>query len=77
MPAISVALILVTLLSVQGFGFLLPGEVRMYVEMTSESPDHSVIAAIGKQNAMLGGVQGSAPSCCSSPTWSPLRFGGF
>jgi len=49
-------------LSVQGFGFLLPGEVRMYVEMTSESPDHSVIAAIGKQNAMLGGVQGSAPA---------------
>jgi hypothetical protein len=57
-PAIAVALALVTLLSVQGFGFLLPGEIRMYREMRSARPDASVIAAIGTQNAMLGGVQG-------------------
>jgi len=76
MPAISVSLILVTLLSVQGFGFLLPGEVRMYVEMTSESPDHSVIAAIGKQNAMLGGVQGVLQLLLIADMVS-LRFGGF
>ncbi|MFB6120231.1 MAG: hypothetical protein ABEJ68_03850 [Halobacteriaceae archaeon] len=52
------ALAIVTLLSVQGFGFLMPGEIRMYREMTSSSPDASIIASIGKQNAMLGGVQG-------------------
>lgn len=57
-PAVVVALAIVTVLSVQGFGFLMPGEVRMYFEMTSADPDASVIAAIGKQNAMLGGVQG-------------------
>ncbi|WP_425499820.1 hypothetical protein [Natrinema caseinilyticum] len=57
-PAIAIALGIVTLLSVQGFGFLLPGELRMYKEMRSPAPDPSVIAAIGKQNAMLGGVQG-------------------
>jgi len=57
-PAIVVALAIVTVLSVQGFGFLLPGEVRIYLEMISTDPDASVIAAIGKQNAMLGGVQG-------------------
>jgi hypothetical protein len=57
-PAIAVALGLVTILSVQGFGFLLPGEIRMYREMQSARPDASVIAAIGKQNAALGGVQG-------------------
>jgi len=57
-PALGVALGIVTVLSVQGFGFLMPGEIRMYREMRSGSPDDSVIAAIGKQNAMLGGVQG-------------------
>lgn len=52
-PALVVAFGLVTILSVQGFGFLLTGEIRMYKEMRSPSPD-----SIGKQNAMLGGVQG-------------------
>nr|WP_246279822.1 hypothetical protein [Natronomonas salina] len=57
-PGVVVALALVTILSVQGFGFLLPGEIRMYREMQSADPDSSAIAAIGKQNAALGGVQG-------------------
>ncbi len=56
--ALAVAFGIVTVLSVQGFGFLLPGEIRMYREMRSASPDPSVIAAIGEQNATLGGVQG-------------------
>jgi hypothetical protein len=57
-PTVAVALGIVTILSVQGFGFLLPGELRMYREMRSPNPDHSIIATIGRQNAMLGGVQG-------------------
>lgn len=57
-PAVAVALGLVTLLSVQGFGFLMPGEIRIYKEMRSAEPDSSIIAAVGKQNAMLGGIQG-------------------
>jgi hypothetical protein len=57
-PLILVALGIVTILSVQGFGFLMPGEVRMYVEMTSADPDPGVISAIGQQNAKLGAVQG-------------------
>ncbi|SEK63203.1 hypothetical protein SAMN04488691_101938 [Haloferax larsenii] len=57
-PAVVVALAIVTILSVQGFGFLMPGEVRIYLEMTSPTPDSEVIAAVGQQNAMLGGVQG-------------------
>jgi hypothetical protein len=57
-PAITLALAIVTVLSVQGFGFLMPGEVRIYREMISADPDPSVISAIGRQNAMLGGVQG-------------------
>lgn len=58
-PAVAVALVIVAVLSVQGFGFLLPGEVRVYLEMTAEDPDPGVISTIGQQNAMLGGVQGA------------------
>ena len=75
-PAVSVALVIVTVLSVQGFGFLMPGEVRMYLEMVSERPDPSVIAGIGKQNAMLGGVQGVF-QLVLIVDMVYLRFGGF
>lgn len=75
-PAIVVTLVIVTLLSVQGFGFLMPGEVRMYLEMTSERPDPSVIAATGRQNAKLGGVQGALQLALIGVMVS-LRFGGF
>lgn len=75
-PAIALALGIVTVLSVQGFGFLLPGEVRMYLEMTSAEPDASVIAAIGRQNAKLGGVQGVFQLALIL-VMVYLRFGGF
>jgi hypothetical protein len=74
--AIAVALGLVTLLSVQGFGFLLPGELRMYREMTSADPDPGIISAIGKQNAMLGGVQGVFQLLLIF-VMVYLRYGGF
>jgi hypothetical protein len=57
-PAVALALAIVTVLSVQGFGFLMPGEVRIYLEMIADDPDPGIISAIGQQNAMLGGVQG-------------------
>lgn len=75
-PAIVVALALVTILSVQGFGLLLPGELRMYLEMTSERPDSSVIARIGRRNAMLGGVQGAVQLLLIADMVY-LRWGGF
>ena len=75
-PALLVALGIVTILSVQGFGFLMPGEIRMYREMRSATPDSSVIAAIGKQNAMLGGVQG-AFQLLLILDMVYLRYGGF
>lgn len=75
-PAITVALVLVTVLSVQGFGFLLPGEVRMYLEMTADDPDDAVIATIGTQNAMLGGLQGVFQLLLIFDMVY-LRFGGF
>lgn len=75
-PAVVVALAIVTVLSVQGFGFLLPGEIRMYVEMRSADPDPGVISAIGRQNAKLGGVQGFFQLVLILDMVY-LRFGGF
>jgi len=75
-PALAVALALVTLLSVQGFGFLMPGEIRIYKQMVSPSPDASIISAIGQQNAKLGGVQGLV-QLVLIVDMVYLRYGGF
>ena len=52
------ALGIVTLLSVLGFGVLLPGEVRIYREIVSANPDEELIGDIGMRNAKLAGIQG-------------------
>jgi len=75
-PVVAVALVLVTILSVQGFGYLMPGEIRMYREMTSSNPDSSVISAIGRKNAMLGLVQGAFQLLLIADMVY-LRYGGF
>ena len=74
--AILVSLAIVTLLSVQGFGFLMPGEIKMYKEMTAANPDAGVISRIGQQNAKLGGVQGLFQLLLIGVMVS-LRYGGF
>jgi hypothetical protein len=55
---IAAALAIVALLTIGGFGLLLPGEVRIYRQITSEEPDVDVIGQIGMRNAKLGGIQG-------------------
>lgn len=58
-PWIIATLAIVTGLSVQGFGVILPGEIRIYRQLTSADPDYDTIGAIGMRNAKLGGVQGA------------------
>jgi hypothetical protein len=53
------ALGIVTVLSVLGFGVLMPGEVRIYREMVSQNPDTELIGDIGMRNAKLSGIQGA------------------
>ncbi len=74
--SVLLALAIVTVLAVEGFGLLLPGEVRIYLEMTAESPDSSKIAAIGQRNAKLAGVQGFF-QLALIVIMVYLRFGGF
>ncbi len=77
-PVFVVALAVVAVLNVLGFGVLMPGEVRMYREMTSENPDEQVIADIGMRNARLGGVQGAFQLVVVATMvlirWRVLRF---
>ena len=51
-------LVIVTLLSVQGFGIILPDEVRIYRQVVSENPNVDLVSEIGMRNAKLGGLQG-------------------
>jgi hypothetical protein len=57
-PVIVLILAVMVVLTVQGFGFLLPNEVLMYQEMISRNPDETRIGRLGMRNAKLSGVQG-------------------
>jgi hypothetical protein len=57
-PTILLALAIVAVLTVVGFGVLLPGEVRIYRQLASSDPDPEVIGRIGMRNARLSGLQG-------------------
>ena len=75
-PVIAVTLGIIVVLSVLGFGVLMPGEVRMYLEMTSENPDTDLISDIGMRNAKLAGIQGVFQlSVILAMVY--LRWGGF
>jgi hypothetical protein len=53
-----VILAVMVVLTVQGFGFLLPNEVLVYLEMISENPAKDRIGRLGMRNAKLSGIQG-------------------
>lgn len=57
-PWIVAALAIATLLTTIGVGVLLPGEINIYLEIISPSPDVDRIGRIGLRNAKLAGVQG-------------------
>ncbi|WP_435102878.1 hypothetical protein [Halarchaeum sp. P4] len=57
-PVMVLVLVVITLLTVVGNGVLMPGEVRIYRQITSENPDTDLIGEIGLRNAKLSGLQG-------------------
>jgi hypothetical protein len=58
-PIILLVLAVMVVLTVLGFGFLMPNEVLVYLESRSENPDTDRIGRLGMRNAKLGGVQGA------------------
>jgi len=73
---ILLALAIVSLLTIIGFGVLLPGEARMYLEMISTNPDVDLIGAIGMRNAKLSGVEGVLQLSIVA-VMVYIRWGGF
>lgn len=57
-PWIVAAVVIVAILTVQGFGILLPNEIRIFRQLLSEVPDIGRISRLGMLNLRLGGVQG-------------------
>lgn len=57
-PWIIAALVITAILVAQGFGILLPNEIRIFKQLVSPTPDIDRIAKLGMQNARLAGIQG-------------------
>jgi hypothetical protein len=57
-PQIIAAIVIVSLLTIQGFGILLPNEIRVYQQLLSEKPDVDKISRLGMMNTRLGAIQG-------------------
>lgn len=57
-PRILIAFVITGILTVQGFGIILPNEIRIFRELFSDKPDINVISRLGMRNARLGGMQG-------------------
>ncbi|MCL4396502.1 MAG: hypothetical protein M1482_17145 [Chloroflexi bacterium] len=49
---------IITLLTVQGLGVLLPNNLRIYRELQQPQPDTDRISRINRTNLMLSGIQG-------------------
>ena len=57
-PWIVAAIVITAILVIQGFGVLLPNEIRIFKQLVSTAPDVDRIVALGMQNARLAGIQG-------------------
>jgi hypothetical protein len=56
-PPIIAAAIIVIILGVQGFGFILPNEVRIFLELRKDKPNLDKIVKLGMRNIYLSGSQ--------------------
>ncbi|MBI2859046.1 MAG: hypothetical protein HYX90_08205 [Chloroflexi bacterium] len=57
-PTLIAAIVITGILTIQGFGLLLPNEIRIFQQLLSEKPDAIKISRLGMRNARLGGLQG-------------------
>ncbi len=57
-PWILATVVIVAILTVQGFGLLLPNEIRVFRQLLSDEPDIEKISRLGMRTVRIGGVQG-------------------
>ena len=57
-PMIIAAVVIVVILSIQGFGIIMPTEVRIFLELRKNQPNREKIIRWGMRNVKLAGSQG-------------------
>src|SRR5919109_2610588 len=57
-PVIIAAVVIVVILSVQGFGIIMPTEIRIFLELRKKEPNKDKIVKWGMRNVRLAGSQG-------------------
>ncbi|HEX2170431.1 MAG TPA: hypothetical protein VHF65_09040 [Nitrososphaera sp.] len=57
-PMIVAAAVIVIILSVQGFGIIMPTEIRIFLELRKKEPNKDKIIKWGMRNVKLAGSQG-------------------
>ena len=57
-PIIIAAVVIVVILSVQGFGIIMPTEIRVFLELRKKEPNRDKIIKWGMRNVRLAGSQG-------------------
>lgn len=58
--AIAAAVVIVSILTVQGFGIIMPTEARIFLELRKKEPDREKVVRLGMRNVRLAGTQGAA-----------------
>jgi len=56
-PLIMAAIIIVAVLTVQGFGIIMPTEIRIFLELLKDNPDRERIVKLGMRNIKISGSQ--------------------
>ena len=51
------AIIIVAVLTVQGFGIIMPTEIRIFLELLKDNPDRERIVKLGMRNIKISGSQ--------------------
>lgn len=57
-PTIIAAVVIVIILSVQGFGMIMPTEIRVFLEVRKKEPDRNKLMRWAMRNIKLAGSQG-------------------
>jgi hypothetical protein len=56
-PLIIAAIIIVAVLTVQGFGIIMPTEIKIFLELMKKNPDREQIVKLGMRNIKISGSQ--------------------
>jgi hypothetical protein len=56
-PPIIIAIVLMLILSIQGFGLILPNEIRIFLELRKPSPNTEKVVKLGMRNIYFAGSQ--------------------